>query len=67
MDTIYLSLITNLQGLVVAEPGGARRQTRQDEKEPTFSTDVDNFGLTIGQENHGPGHKNDDNRANSSC
>ena len=36
-------------------------------KSQLFFTDVDNFGLTIGQENHSPGHKNDDGCTNSGC
>ena len=48
--------LSNLQCLVIAQPGGAGGQTRQDQKQPASAADCQNTGLGAGDKHHTPGH-----------
>ncbi len=65
IDRDDLRGLTDLQGTVIAQPGGAGRQAGGDQKDPAFAADAGNPLAGMGDEYHAPGHCQD--HAGSYC
>ena len=59
VDRDNLRGVADLQGPVVAHPGRARRQARQDQEDPALPADLRQAALRVRQEDHDPGHDHD--------
>ena len=57
VDGYHLGCLTNLQGLIVTQPGGSRGNTGQDQEQPTPPADLRNAALRVRDEHHPPGHQ----------
>ena len=55
----HLGHLSDLDGLVIAQPGGAGGQAGQDQEQPAFLTDGGDAALGVGQKHHAPGHEED--------
>ena len=57
VDGHHLGRLAHLQSLVVAQPGGAGSQAREDKEKPALPADPRDAALAAGEKHHTPGHK----------
>lgn len=63
----HLGSFSNLKRSVVADPGSACCQTGQDQEQPALFADLSDASLSVGDEDHDPGHDHNHYGADGSC